>query len=162
MKILTLILLSILVIPTLASSRTWTSDIGTKIEAEFTSFQNGTVELRASDGRKIELAIGRLSIKDQQYIKDFTGSNFKPKINSNSVNSNLDAYPTELKIGSFMNGIGGIIFILSYIVLLIKAFSEGFLWGIGSFIIPFFVLFSSIATGRKQRSHSWFAPLLLS
>ena len=52
-----------------AGMRSWTSAVGTSIEAEFVSYVNGKVKLKKADGKTIELPIEKLSAADQQFIR---------------------------------------------------------------------------------------------
>ncbi len=49
--------------------RTWTSNNGYKIEAEFLNVVDGTVKLRKSDATRVSVPMARLSREDQEYIR---------------------------------------------------------------------------------------------
>lgn len=54
----------------LAGMRTWTDSTGTfKVDAEFVSFKNGTLELRKADGKVIKLTTDKLSAGDQEIAR---------------------------------------------------------------------------------------------
>jgi hypothetical protein len=61
-------------------SRTWTDASGTfKIEAKFSSLENGKVKLILNDGRAVEIELGKLSAADRKYVEELNSDNpFKP------------------------------------------------------------------------------------
>lgn len=61
-----------------AWGRIWTSNDGTKLEAEFVDLKNGAVTLQRSDGSKVRISQLRLSVGDRTYIKDLKRGKIKP------------------------------------------------------------------------------------
>lgn len=53
-----------------AETRVWTSQSGSRIEAEFVRLQEGDVLLRAVDGREFKIGLSRLSEPDQQFVRE--------------------------------------------------------------------------------------------
>lgn len=52
-----------------SKTRTWSSDNGHTIEAEFLSYGGGMVKLRTQDGQEISVELNRLSEQDQSWIR---------------------------------------------------------------------------------------------
>ncbi len=60
--------------------RTWTDSTGKfTVQAEFVKYANGNVQLRAADGRLLNLPLERLSKDDIAYIRSYRGSHTKPR-----------------------------------------------------------------------------------
>jgi hypothetical protein len=58
------------VAPAEETIRIWTDASGThKIEAKYTGFQDGKVQLEKADGSKMQVPLGSLSAPDQEYVK---------------------------------------------------------------------------------------------
>ena len=58
-----------------AEIRTWTKTDGTKIEAEFVSWEQGkAVVLRQADGKDIKVGFHKLSPDDRKYVKQQVNS----------------------------------------------------------------------------------------
>ena len=93
-RIRLLFLLLILIVPCVAAQekksplRTWTSDIGTKIEAELVSLADGEVTLKTKTGRTLKVPLKKLSKADQEFAAA-KSSPKKPTKEAVSVNPNL-------------------------------------------------------------------------
>jgi S1-C subfamily serine protease len=61
-----------------AWGRIWTSNDGTKLEAEFVDLTKGAVTLQRSDGSKVSISQLRLTVGDRRYIKDLQSGKVKP------------------------------------------------------------------------------------
>jgi len=75
-----------------AESRTWTSDVGTKMEAELINVSDESVTLKKPDGNTVIVSISKLSADDQAYIR---GLGEEPKAEDNIVKK---AYDLETRI----------------------------------------------------------------
>ena len=62
-----------------AGMRTWTSSVGSTLEAELADFVGNTVILKAANGKLITLNLNQLSPADQQVVAKWKDSNSKPK-----------------------------------------------------------------------------------
>ena len=89
-----LFLLLILIVPCVSAQekksplRTWTSDIGTKIEAELVSIADGEVTLKTKTGRTLKVPLHKLSKADQEFAAA-KSSPKEPTKDAVSVNPNL-------------------------------------------------------------------------
>ena len=102
-RIRLLLLTLILIVPCVVAQekksplRTWTSDIGTKIEAELVSLADGKVTLKTKTGRTLKVPLKKLSKADQEFATA-KSSPKKPKKEAVSVNPNLIEIPaTDLR-----------------------------------------------------------------
>ena len=68
--------------------RTWTSSIGTKIEAELVSHTGEQVTLKTKAGRTLQVPLNKLSKADQEFIAAKSSSQ-EPAKGGVPVNSNL-------------------------------------------------------------------------
>lgn len=50
--------------------RTWTSSVGSTLEARLVNFDGSTVELKTAEGRTIRLKLSQLSTEDQDYLSE--------------------------------------------------------------------------------------------
>ena len=73
--------------------RTWTSIIGTKVEAELVSLTGNQVTLKTKAGRTLKVALNKLSKADQEFIGAKSSAK-EPAKGGMPVNSNLK-YETE-------------------------------------------------------------------
>ena len=71
-----------------AELRTWTSTVGTKVEAELVSLTGNQVTLKTKAGKTIKLPINKLSKADQEFLTAKTPSK-EPTKEEAPVNSNL-------------------------------------------------------------------------
>ena len=102
-RIRLLFLLLILIVPCVAAQekksplRTWTSDIGTKIEAELVSLADGEVTLKTKTGRTLKVPLKKLSKADQEFAAA-KSSPKKPTKEAVSLNPKLIEIPvTDLR-----------------------------------------------------------------
>jgi len=75
MKRGTLLITTLLFISTMATAnelRTWTSTVGTTIEAKFVKEQFGTVHLETADGSVKKIKISKLSDQDRKLVAELT------------------------------------------------------------------------------------------
>ena len=93
-RIRLLLLTLILIVPCVVAQekksplRTWTSDIGTKIEAELVSLSDGKVTLKTKTGRTLKVPLYKLSKADQEFAAA-KSSPKEPTKDAVSVNPNL-------------------------------------------------------------------------
>lgn len=154
-----ILLLFILTLSLSAETRTWTSDVGTKIEAELISFKRGEVKLRAVDGRILTVEAHRLSKTDQAYVTQETGKSIKPQKVEKNNNSKLSDFSTVFWIGNFMSLIGALVFFTSYLYLLFCSFRASFLWGISCFLIPCFIFIFAFNYWPETKKTFWISVI---
>ena len=116
-------------LPALSEVREWNSDTGTVVQAEFVSVTDDIATLKTVDERVIEVPISRLSEIDRDYITSQT----KPKIESAiSERFGISRNMVLIVIVSLL-----VIFLVSGLILIIRAFKQSLLWGLGYIFIPF-------------------------
>ena len=83
-----------------AGMRTWTSSVGSTLEAELADVLGNTVILKAANGKLITLTLNQLSPADQQVVRQWKDTNAKPKAPAFQSPTSLPAPPkAKLKDG---------------------------------------------------------------
>lgn len=137
-----------------AKSRTWTSDIGTEIDAELVRYEYGQVTLESTDGRILKIPLARFSSIDQNYIKN---------INLKSIRQdNVFPLNTKYQIGEtnpihpvtmVIVGIAILVGAICIIILIVKAFCKSIWWGLGFLFVPFVpIIFVAVHWRETKRA----------